>query len=161
MSSAGTEGEIPEAVDACRYFCGLLLGALHEVDKETLLSAAYCPVEGLWERSPLAGKIAAIAGGSFKHRDPPDIRGTGYVVDALETALWAFHRSRDFREGALLPVNLGDDADTIGAIYVQIAGAHYEADAIPAEWRERLTMNNEIASMAVSLYAHARQSLAD
>ena len=110
---------------------------------------------------PLAGKIAAIAGGSFKHRDPPDIRGTGYVVDALETALWAFHRSRDFREGALLPVNLGDDADTIGAIYVQIAGAHYEADAIPAEWRERLTMNNEIASMADSLYAHARQSLAE
>ena len=76
------------------------------VDKETLLSAAYCPVEGLWESSPLAGKIAAIADGSFKHRDPPEIRGTGYVVDSLEAALWAFHRSRDFREGALLPVNL-------------------------------------------------------
>ena len=106
MSSAGTEGEIPEAVDACRYFCGLLLGALHGVDKETLLAPGYCQVEGHWESRLLAGKIAAFASESFKHREPPDIRGTGYVVDSLEAALWAFHRSRDFREGALLPVNL-------------------------------------------------------
>ena len=150
-SSRTTHGA-QEAVDACRYFACLLLGALQGVDKETLLSAAYCPVEGLWERSPLAEKIAAIADGSFKHRDPPDIRGTGYVVDSLEAALWAFHRSRNFREGALMAVNLGDDADTTGAIYGQIAGAHYGVEAIPAEWRENLTMTTEIASMADGLY---------
>ena len=150
-SSRTTHGA-QEAVDACRYFACLLLGALQGVDKETLLSAAYCPVEGLWERSPLAEKIAAIADGSFKHRDPPDIRGTGYVVDSLEAALWAFHRSRNFREGALLAINLGNDADTTGAIYGQIAGAHYGVEAIPAEWRENLTMTTEIASMADGLY---------
>ena len=157
-SSRTTHGA-EEAVDACRYFAGLLIGALHGVDKDTLLSAAYCPVEGLWERSPLAEKIAAIADGSFKHRDPPEIRGTGYVVDSLEAALWAFYRSRDFREGALLAVNLGDDADTTGAIYGQIAGAHYGVEAIPAKWRENLTMTAEITSMADSLYAHARRSM--
>ena len=156
-SSRTTHGA-EEAIDACRYFAGLLLGALHGVDKETLLSAAYCPVEGLWEKSPLAEKIAAIADGSFKHRDPPDIKGTGYVVDSLEAALWAFHRSRDFREGALLAVNLGDDADTTGAIYGQIAGAYFGVEAIPAKWRENLTMTAEITSMADSLYAHARRS---
>ena len=159
-SSRTTHGA-EEAIDACRYFAGLLLGALHGVDKETLLSAAYCPVEGLWEKRPLAEKIAAIADGSFKHRDPPDIKGTGYVVDSLEAALWAFHRSRDFREGALLAVNLGDDADTTGAIYGQIAGAYFGVEAIPAKWRENLTMTAEITSMADSLYAHARQSMAE
>ena len=65
-SSRTTHGA-EEAIDACRYFVGLLLGALHGVDKDTLLSAAYCPVEGLWEKRPLAEKIAAIADGSFKH----------------------------------------------------------------------------------------------
>ena len=158
-SSRTTHGA-EEAVDACRYFAGLLFGALHGVDKDTLLSAAYCPVEGLWERSPLAEKIAAIADGSFKHRDPPDIKGTGYVVDSLEAALWAFNRSRNFREGALLAVNLGDDADTTGAIYGQIAGAYFGVEAIPPNWRERLTMTTEIASMADSLYAHAMTSFA-
>ena len=159
-SSRTTHGA-EEAVDACRYFAGLLIGALHGVDKDTLLSATYCPVEGLWERSPLAEKIAAIADGSFKHRDPPDIRGTGYVVDSLEAALWAFHRSRNFREGALMAVNLGDDADTTGAIYGQIAGAHYGVQAIPAEWRENLTMTAEITSMSDSLHAHAHRSMGE
>ena len=156
--SSKTTHAAEEAIDACRDFGGLLLGTLHGVDKETLLSAAYCPVEGLWERNPLATKIAAIADGSFKHRDPPEVKGTGYVVDSLGAALWAFHRARNFREGALMAVNLGDDADTTGAIYGQIAGAHYGADAIPAEWRENLTMTAEITSMADSLYSHARRS---
>ena len=159
-SSRTTHGA-EEAVDACRYFAGLLIGASHGVDKETLLSAGYCPVDGLWERSPLAERIAAVAEGSFKHREPPDIRGSGYVVDSLEAALWAFHRSRNFREGALLAVNLGDDADTTGAIYGQIAGAHYGVQAIPAKWRELLTMTNQIASIADKIYVHAQRSMAD
>ena len=73
----------------------------------------------------------------------------------MEAALWAFHESDNFREGALLTANLGNDADTTAAIYGQLAGAHYGAEAIPAEWRERLTMAVEIASMADGLYEHA------
>ncbi len=157
-SSRTTHGA-KEAVDSCRYFAGLLVGALKGVGKETLLAPHYCPVEGLWERSPLTDRIACIGGGSFKDRNPPAIKGTGYVVQSMEAALWALHKSQDFREGALLAVNLGDDADTTGAIYGQIAGAHYGAEAIPAEWRERLTMATKIASVADSLYDHARQSL--
>ncbi len=143
------------AVDACRYFAGLLVGALDEVDKETLLSAGYSPVEEMWEHEPLIEEIARIAGGSFKHRNPPEIRGTGYVVESLEAALWAFHRSDNFRDGALLAANLGDDADTTAAIYGQLAGAYYGADGIPTEWLERLTMAEEITSMADDLFSLA------
>ena len=77
----------------------------------------------------------------------------------MEAALWAFHKSQDFCEGALLAANLGDDADTTAAIYGQVAGAPYGAQAIPAEWRERLTMATEITSIADSLCDHARQFL--
>ena len=149
-SSRTTHGAV-EAVDACRYFAGLLVGALRGVDKETLLSAHYSPVEGLWDEAPLAPKIAAIAGGSFKHKQPPAIRGTGYVVDTLEAVLWAFFHTEDFREGALKVVNLGQDADTTGAIYGQIAGAHYGVESIPTQWRQRLTMSAEIVAIADSL----------
>ena len=101
---------------------------------------------------PLAPRIAAIADGSFKHKQPPDIRGTGYVVDTLEAVLWAFFHTEDFRQGALKVVNLGDDADTTGAIFGQIAGAHYGVESIPVEWRQRLTMGTEITSMADMLH---------
>ena len=150
-SSRTTHGA-QEAVDACRYYAALLLGALRGVDTDTLLSPSYCPVEGLWEREPLAGKIAVIAEGSFKHRQPPDIRGGFYVVETLEAALWAFHHSEDFREGALLAANLGSDADTTAAIYGQLAGAYYGVEGIPMGWREKLTMVAEITSLAEQLH---------
>ena len=77
----------------------------------------------------------------------------------MEAALWAFHKSRGFRDGALLAANLGGDADTTAAVYGQIAGASYGAEAIPARWRERLAMGTEITSMADSPHEHARQPL--
>ena len=156
-SSKTTHGA-EEAVDACRYFSGLLVGALNGADKATLLSDRYCPVEGYWRRNPLVERIDAVAAGSFKDKEPPEIKGEGYVVRSLEAALWAFHRSTDFRDGALLAVNLGDDADTTGAIYGQIAGAHYGIEAIPAQWRKRLAMRTEIESLADRLHDAAMTS---
>jgi ADP-ribosyl-[dinitrogen reductase] hydrolase len=117
--------------DACRYFGGWLVGVLRGVDKETLLSDRYSPVYGYWDAHPRGEEIDEIAGGSFKRKDPPQILGSGYVVKSLETALWAFHRGHSSREGALLAVNLGNDADTTGAVFGQIAGAYYGYEGIP------------------------------
>ena len=122
------------------------------------MSPGYCPVEGLWERDPLAEEIARIADGSFKRKQPPEIRGTGYVVDTLEAVLWAFFHTEDFSEGALKVVNLGQDADTTGAIFGQIVGTHYGVKSIPTEWRRRLTMGTEITSMADRLHGRAFHS---
>ena len=52
-------------------------------------------------------------------------------------------------------VNLGDDADTTGAIRGQIAGAHYGAEAIAATWRHKLTMGEKITSLAGHLHDQA------
>jgi ADP-ribosyl-[dinitrogen reductase] hydrolase len=145
----------PEPVDACRYYAGLLLGALQGESKEALLAADYAPVPGLWAHEPLAPAIAAVAGGSFKEKHPPEIRGTGYVVHALEAALWAFWHTSAFEEGALRAVNLGDDADTTGAIYGQLAGAYYGVDGIPRRWLERLAMRDRIEALAEGLLTNA------
>jgi ADP-ribosyl-[dinitrogen reductase] hydrolase len=150
-SSRTTHGT-QEAVDGCRYLAGFIIGALEGRSKEELLSECFCMVPGLWDRDPLAPKIAAIATGSFKRRNPPDLRGTGYVVDSLEAALWAFHHSQFFEEGALLAVNLGDDADTTGAVYGQLAGAYYGREGIPERWLEKLADRNLIEELADGLF---------
>jgi ADP-ribosylglycohydrolase len=149
-SSRTTHGAAA-AVDACRYFAGLLLGALSGVTKDELLRPQYSPVSGLLEREPLDAKVAAVAAGSFRAKSPPRIKGTGYVVDTLEAALWAFAATDDFRSGALAAVNLGDDADTTGAVYGQLAGAYYGVAAIPEEWRDRLHAGREIAALVERL----------
>jgi ADP-ribosylglycohydrolase len=106
------------------------------------------PGHGRWPAGALSPAIEEIGGGSFLRRSPPQIRGTGYVVEALEAALWAFAGTEDFRSGALAAVNLGDDADTTGAIYGQLAGTYYGVDAIPDAWRGKLAMADTIRDMA-------------
>jgi len=110
-----------------------------------------------WRERALSPAIAEISGGSFKRREPPEVKGSGYVVKSLEAALWAFHKTDSFRDGALLAVNLGDDADTTGAVYGQLAGAYYGADAIPESWRKQLAMRETIEALgrqAARTFAH-------
>ena len=83
-------------------------------------------------------EIADVAEGSFRRKQPPEIIGSGYVVKSLEAALWAFHDAKDFREAVLRAVNLGDDADTTGAVCGQLAGAYWGESRIPVEWRDGL-----------------------
>jgi ADP-ribosylglycohydrolase len=141
------------AVDACRYFGALLVGAVNGVSKEELLSERYSPIPGYWEENPLVEEIDEIAAGSFKYRQPPEIQGSGYVVKSLEAALWAFYHGNSFREACLLAVNLGMDADTTGAVCGQLAGAFYGEGEIPQSWRSQLIRSHLIESMADRLFA--------
>lgn len=145
-SSRTTHGAL-EAVDACRYFASLLVGAMRGVPKDELLSARYAVVPGLWDDDPLTSTIDEVAAGSSREKEPPAIRGTGHVVRTLEAALWAFAATADFRSGALRVVNLGDDADTTGAVFGQIAGAAYGPASIPDDWMRRLALKNEIETL--------------
>jgi ADP-ribosyl-[dinitrogen reductase] hydrolase len=151
--SSRTTHSATNAVDACRYFAALLVGALAGVSKEELLSDHFFPVKGYWKNHPLTGEIGSIAAGSFRQREPPYIQGTGYVVRSLEAALWAFYRSESFREGCLLAANLGDDADTTAAVYGQLAGAFYGESGIPSEWIEKLAMCDQIRSFSNRLFS--------
>jgi ADP-ribosylglycohydrolase len=150
-SSRTTHGAAA-AIDACHYLAALILGALQGENKTALLAPLYTPIAGHWQRHPLMSDIAAIAAGSFKEKQPPDIKGSGYVVQSLEAALWAFYRSENFREGCLLAANLGNDADTTAAVFGQLAGAYYGESGIPIQWRAKVTMYDEIIYLAEQLY---------
>jgi ADP-ribosylglycohydrolase len=150
-SSRTTHGTTA-TTDACRYFGGLIVGALQGEKKEALLSDYYSPVPGYWQKNPLPKEIALIASGSFKEKNPPEIQGTGYVVKSLEAALWAFYRSESFKEGCLMAVNLGDDADTTGAVYGQLAGGFYGLSGIPEPWVSKLAKKDLILSLAEKIF---------
>jgi ADP-ribosyl-[dinitrogen reductase] hydrolase len=142
-------------VDCCRYYGGLIVSAVRGASRDELLAPLHAPVPGAWDARPLAPEVAAVARGSFARKQPPAIRGSGYCIDAMEAALWAFAATDDFATGALLAVNLGDDADTTGAIYGQLAGAYYGESGIPPEWRERLAKWEVISGLADGLVRRA------
>jgi ADP-ribosyl-[dinitrogen reductase] hydrolase len=143
------------ALDACRFYAGLIVGALRGEDKGALLSERYAPIPGYWEEHPLCPEVDAIAAGSYRAKDEPEISASGYVVHTLEAALWALYHTDDFREGCLRAVNLGQDADTTGAVYGQLAGAFYGEEGIPEGWRRILVRADLITGLADGLYRMA------
>jgi ADP-ribosyl-[dinitrogen reductase] hydrolase len=155
--SSRTTHATAAAVDACRYAASLILGALAGVQKDKLLGDDYWPPPFINDSPPISPEIAEIAGGSFREKQPPQIKGTGYVVRSLEAALWAFHYTNAFREGCLLAANLGDDADTTAAIYGQFAGAYYGMQNIPQAWRQKLARHEDIVKVADGLFAASQR----
>tara|TARA_R110002012_G_scaffold33560_1_gene98098 strand:- start:485 stop:1036 length:552 start_codon:yes stop_codon:yes gene_type:complete len=138
LSSITTHGA-EEAVDACRYFSGLIWGALHGVSKQSLLDGIYTAIDGYWDKYPLCQSIVdLIVEAKYKSKSASQIRASGYVMHTLEAVLWAFYHSDTFESGAILAVNLGEDADTIGAIYGQLAGAYYGERVINYHWVKKV-----------------------
>ena len=113
---------------ACRYLGAVLAALVNGQPREEVLSPTW---EYLRVIGTLEPKIADVVSGSYRHRQPPAIKGTGWVVDCLESALWAFHNAEDFTDAVFNAVNLGDDADTTGAVCGQLAGAYWGYSGIP------------------------------
>ncbi len=154
--SARTTHGAPEAIDAARWFAVLLVGALNAVPKDELLGASvYGCQPGPIDFDQLHPKIQKIAAGSYREKQPPEIKGSGYSPLALEAALWALYTTSSWEQGALAAVNLGDDADTTAAIYGQLAGAIYGPQAIPERWLALLVMREEIEAVAGGLWGMA------
>lgn len=142
-SSRTTHGT-EEAVEACAVFAAILRNALQGKDKFAVITEH--------QEISCAAKIEALQTGEFLIKRRSQIRGTGYVVDSLEAALWCFYHTDSFREAILKAANLGDDADTTAAICGQVAGAYYGYDGIPPEWLEKLYWRQEIIEMAEELF---------
>lgn len=68
---------------------------------------------------------------NYSYRENKTFKGSGWVIESLEAALWSFYTSNSFEECVLKAVNLGDDADTTGAVAGQLAGAYWGFDNIP------------------------------
>ena len=138
-SSRTTHGA-RECIDACRYFAALLHLCFSGSGKEQILA---CDLY-----TPVTGKVRTIAAGDYRQKPQEAIRGTGYVIDCLEAALWCFDHTDSYRDAVLAAANFGQDADTTAAVCGQIAGAYYGIGAIPPEWRNRITLHHEILSIA-------------
>jgi len=144
-SSRTTHGA-PECLDACRLLAGIVCRALSGASKEDVL----CGESASFQGEP---KILAISRGEYRNKSIGEIRGSGYVVQSLEAALWCFYHTTSFESAILKAANLGDDADTTAAVCGQVAGAYYGESGIPKKWLGKLTMRDEIARLAEQLMA--------
>ena len=76
---------------------------------------------------------------------------------ATHCALSVFLGAGSFADAIIGSVNLGGDADTVGAIAGALAGACWGAPAIPQLWLARLRDHDRIEGVATALYRLAAE----
>ena len=80
-----------------------------------------------------------------------DIRGSGYVVDSLESSLWCLLNSNSYKDAVLKAIHLGEDTDTTAAITGGIAALSYGFESIPKEWINELVKKHDIIDLSTRL----------
>jgi ADP-ribosyl-[dinitrogen reductase] hydrolase len=117
-----------------------------------LIHMALCGSSKTQLRREVDGLVARFPCFTF---EPYRGLATGYVVDTLQTVFHWFFNSGDFESGMVGTVNQGGDADTTGAIYGMLAGAHCGMAAIPRRWLKKMDKKviAEIEDCSVRLVA--------
>lgn len=144
VQSRTTHGA-PQAVEASALLADILVDAIKTGDKAYALRPRDLDVRGL----------SRIAQGDWRTKQRADIKSSGYVVDTLEAALWSVYSSDGFAAAVILAANLGGDADTVGAVTGQIAGAIWGLSGIPSAWLDKLAWRDRIEERARRLMTAA------
>jgi ADP-ribosylglycohydrolase len=132
-------------IDACIALSLFIHRALHNFRKADILSYQK-------DQLNIGREIEEILLGSYKTKTRNEISAKGMASTCLEAALWAFYHTDNFNEGVLLAVNLGEDSDTTGAVYGQLAGAFYGVENIRSDFLDKLWDREMLKKIALDLY---------
>lgn len=130
----------PRSILACVFLCQFELRCIEGKDLPTAFGDTQAFVRQLLERKEFAAerphfaRLVDLPFDEFKSLPESQISSSGYVISTLEASLWCLFNHDNFKDTLLAVVNLGDDADTTGAVTGAMAGILYGVDAIPADW---------------------------
>ncbi|KAL4882385.1 ADP-ribosylation/Crystallin J1 [Aspergillus karnatakaensis] len=150
-ASSNVTHPYPACAECCTIYTKLMVLSLNGASKDGLAKAVAATTFKDTKIRERLGGYTSLA--DWEAQDEDNIKSSGFVTSTLEAALWSFFTTSTFAEGALRAVNLGWDADTVGAVYGGLAGAFYGFQAIPAEWVGGLQKREVVEEIASGLVA--------
>ena len=91
--------------------------------------------------------------GNYENYDPvPSLD----AVLCSHAALSCFMNAHSLEYALLSAINLGGDADTVGACTGALAGAYWGLDAIPGRWTRDLEVYGSLTKIAEDLWTHRK-----
>lgn len=140
----------------CDIYCSIMIEILKGTQKDSLQNcglekiAAYVRKYPQYEQA--LQKYEGIFHTNFKNIPEEEIKSSGYIVDTLETALWCFLNTDNYRGCVLKAVNLGADTDTVACVAGSIAGLYY--GDIPKEWIKEIR-NKQLIDDVITRFTKA------
>lgn len=141
VASSSTTHASPIVLDCVEIMASVLMDALD--GRIEMMSGP------LSYRTPEGADVGLCGIGTMRI---PQMRPSGYAPESLWCALECLRTTKTFKTAVLKAVNLGGDADTIGAITGQIAGALYGIEGIPDEWRRNVALPKTLMKVGRALY---------
>jgi ADP-ribosylglycohydrolase len=138
---------------ACGLYVWIALGLLDGRSPQEAYQWAIQSLAPVYRDHPEAHHFDRIWAGDLAQLPSDAIQGSGYVVHALEAALWSVLTTDSYAAAVLQAVNLGEDTDTTAAIAGGLAGLCYGLAAIPADWRDGLARQADIVDLGDQLAA--------
>jgi ADP-ribosyl-[dinitrogen reductase] hydrolase len=120
----------PECLEGCAFVNATIYYLVRGILPAEAIARALSHVE---LPLPAQETIKAAPG-----RERDSLVNSGWVRHTLESAVWGLRATDSFEEAVVQVVNLGNDADTAGAVVGALAGAAYGLEAIPDRWRSAL-----------------------
>lgn len=134
----------PACLDAAEVMALVIVRLLAGADKRDALTTDFGELR--------TEEVRAITEGSFVNKTRDDIRTSGYVVHTLEAAMWALWHATSFEDGMMTLAAMGEDVDTVCAVYGAMAGACYGYGNIPRRWIESLQRRDLVEDIANRLW---------
>lgn len=134
----------PRCLWSCVALNQAIAHALRGADLSGVVAAARAGIEQ-------ADVVAAIE--SARHLRSEELNGSGYVLNALQIALWAVLTKPTFEEAVVSAVMIGDDTDTNAAVTAALAGAVHGYAQIPEQWRSTVHQHERLVWLADQLLA--------
>ena len=94
-------------------------------------------------------EVHAMLTGYDEHRPDPSLDS----VLCSHAALYSFMHAKSAEMAILSAVNLGGDADTVGACTGALAGAYWGLGALPERWRAGLERYDDLVRLAERVWA--------
>lgn len=101
--------------------------------------------------------FSRILVGNLLELGTDEINSTSFVVDTLESVLWCFLQSDNFKDCLIATTNIGDDTTAIGALTGTIAGVYYGTNKMPKIWFEDLRKKDYLISISEDYEKYLRE----
>jgi ADP-ribosyl-[dinitrogen reductase] hydrolase len=139
------QSEITHAHQECQWSCAVINTFIVKLMQTGVRDVALDrAIEECRDAPGHIRKRVSVAAG----KSVGDLNPTGYVLDTVDCAVWAFMNTGNFEDAVLDAIHLGGDADSIGAVCGALAGAFYGEHGIPVRWLEKLQNRERIAELA-------------
>lgn len=100
--------------------------------------------------------FSRILVGNIVELEIEEINSSSFVVDTLESVLWCFMQSDNFKDCIVATTNIGNDTSSIGALTGVIAGIYYGTNNIPSSWHESLRRRDYLIAMSEEFETYLR-----